>query len=143
MISTILWFLEWSGYVWSFGLAALAIALWCGALTIQVPFLRATTQQLAMVLLVVAGASAFLRHAYSDGIAAERAKWQAQLAAEEKRRTDVVESVQRAAAAKDEEIARQKAANDKLLEEINHASAANDVLPGLPADGVRRLRAIH
>ena len=142
MLSWVLWFLEKFGYLWSLGAIGLAGFLWFGAF--QLPgWIRASLQQVAVALLIFGACTYVMRAAYSDGIAAERASWEAAKAAEDQRRDAQLDQAQARLQEALSRVAAQDAELKDKLDEIDRLSHAHDHEPGVPADSVRRLNSIR
>ena len=142
MLSWILWFLEKFGYIWSLGAIGLASFLWFGAF--QLPgWIRASVQQVAVAFLVFAACTYVMRSAYSDGIAAERASWEAKRAAEDDRRDHVLEQTQIELQDALARVTDQDAELKVKHEEIDRLSRAHDHDTGLQPDSLRRLNTIR
>ena len=142
MLGWAIWFFEAFGYLWSLGAIGLAAALWFGAFSLP-PFIRATTQQVAIGLLIFAGCTFLSAHIYADGIHAERAKWEAERKVEDDRRDQVLLDTQREFQKTLDQFDDERQSLKGQLDASQSASHAHDVEPGLPVDSVLRLKSLH
>ena len=141
MLSWAIWLYEAFGYVWSLGLVGLAAAIWFGAFSLP-PFIRATTQQVAIALLVFAGCTFLSARIYSDGIHNERAKWDADKKVEDDRREQTLLDTQREFQKTIDAFDDERTVLKEQLHASEAASHTHDSDPGLPVDSVLRLKTV-
>ena len=113
MIEWVIWFIGWSGYVWTIGLIALAVAAFF--------YLPKIGTHVALILLMVAGGTYMARSFYSAGSAATEAHWQAKLKAETDRRDKDLEEAQKKTAEALISYETERQNNDKIRREISLA----------------------
>ncbi|MDB5651953.1 MAG: hypothetical protein JWL62_3473 [Hyphomicrobiales bacterium] len=139
VVSWLLWLVEWSGSFLTAALIAGAIACWFLVASVQMPFLRSTGHHLAGALLMLAGWTALMHHAYSDGISAERAKWEAERSHEETRRDAALAAAHAQTIADAHDLLEQRETARKLQNENDRLSRLYDEKECLAPDAVDRV----
>lgn len=141
MLGWAIWLFSAFGWAWSLASFGGATAIWFGAFALP-PILRGLTQQICIALIVFGGCTYVANRIYVEGVAVERAKWETAKNAEDQRREAQLAIVQKQQQDMIDQLTAERADLKDKLDALEVASHRNDAQPGLPADGVLRLRTI-
>lgn len=137
IINWLIGFMEWSGYLWTIGLAAVAV--------LAILYVPKVGTHIALICLMAGSGTYLMRDAYSRGEAVSDARWEAKAETEAKRRDKVLADLQRETAEVRIAYESERQANERIQRDIALHLPADVPGPGgqrvcLDPDTLRRLQ---